>query len=324
MLWKRDEIFRAIDRKEVEVIQRRVKVDYDNGLQSPLSFFYQGREHKVSGLLGRFKGNLSSRDITYLVKSNNKEVYLLCLHFHEPSPQSFLSRCYWILHFRVFRNEELMLFSKEERKMKLVNIQLKRAADFHGYLCPDLVIGYKAYELAFKVLSQKENLDGGLIVIAENTTGAVDAIQCLSGCTLGNQRLKIHDFGKHNYTFLISRTGLGVKLSLRGLSFGDEQWYLELKEKVEKEEATIEDFGYFQRLLDDRIKRLLYLKHEELFETAVTKGNHSLPETFTAFARCHHCGEPVLKSKLAEMGGVSLCRQCFSSLMRHPGNSIRH
>ncbi|PIU23820.1 MAG: formylmethanofuran dehydrogenase, partial [Chloroflexi bacterium CG08_land_8_20_14_0_20_45_12] len=76
----------------------------------------------------------------------------------------------------------------------LVNMQLKRVIDFHGHLCPDLVIGCKAYELAMKTLCHRENLDGGLIVIAENTTNAIDAIQCLSGCTLGNQRLKIHDF----------------------------------------------------------------------------------------------------------------------------------
>lgn len=55
MSLKREEILLSIDKKKVEFIQRRVKVDYDNRLQSPLSFFYKNREHKVTGLLGTDK-----------------------------------------------------------------------------------------------------------------------------------------------------------------------------------------------------------------------------------------------------------------------------
>ena len=80
---KREETLRSIDKKEVEFIQRRVKVDYDNRLQSPLSFFYQNRKHKVTGLLGTFRGDLSPRDITYLVMTQDEDVYLLYLHFHD-------------------------------------------------------------------------------------------------------------------------------------------------------------------------------------------------------------------------------------------------
>ena len=64
MSMQNEEILRSIDKKEVEFIQRRVKVDYDNRLQSPLRFFYRKREHKVTKLLGTFKGDLSPRDIT--------------------------------------------------------------------------------------------------------------------------------------------------------------------------------------------------------------------------------------------------------------------
>jgi len=320
---KNDEILRSIDKKEVEFIQRRVKVDYNNRLQSPLSFFYQNRKHNVTGLLGTFRGDLSPRDITYLVMTQDEDVYLLYLHFHDPSSQSCLSPCYWILGFRVLRAEELMFFFREERKM-LVNMELKRATDFHGHLCPDLVIGCKAYELAMKTLCHRENLDGGFIVIAENTTSAIDAIQCLSGCTLGNQRLKIHDFGKHKYTFLNSRTGLGVQLSLREQGFGDEPQHIELEEKVEKGEAMVEDVAYLRRLLDARVKMLLSLRHDELFKSVITTRKPPRTETFTDFARCHHCGDPVLKSKLVNIDGLFLCRQCSSGLIRSSTDATRH
>lgn len=316
---KNEEILRSIDRKEVEFIQRSVKVDYDNRLQSPLSFFYQKKEHKVTRLLGAFKGDLSPRDIAYLVKTRDGDVYLLYLHFHDPSPQSFLCPCHWILDFRVLRDEELMFFFGEGRKM-MVNMQLKRVVDFHGHLCPDLVIGCKAYELAMKTLSRKENLDGGLIVIAENTTSALDAIQCLSGCTLGNQRLKVHDFGKHKYTFLISRTGVGIKLSLREQRFKDEPRYHELEEKAKKGEATVEDIARFQSLLDERVKALLSLTYDELFESVKTTRKPPRTKAFTNLARCHRCGDLVLESRLMNIDGFSICRQCSSYLTQPSGN----
>lgn len=320
MSLKREEILRSIDKKEVEFIQRRVKVDYDNRLQSPLSFFYRNREHRVTGLLGAFKGALSPRDIAYLVNTRDGDVYLLYLHFYDPLPQSFLSPCHWILNFRVLRDEELMFFFKEERKM-MVNMELKRVADFHGHLCPDLIIGCKAHELAMETLSRKENLDGGLIVIAENTTSALDAIQCLSGCTLGNQRLKVHDFGKHKYTFLISRTGLGVKLSLKEQSFENEPRYLELEEKAKKGQATVEDIARLQSLLDERVEMLLSLRHDALFESVITTRKPPRIEAFTDLARCHRCGDLVLESRLVNIDGFSMCRQCSSYLKRAPGNS---
>ncbi len=311
---KNVEILRSIDKKELEFIQRSVKVDYDNRLQRPLSFSHQNREHKVTELLGTFKGDLSSRDISYLVKTQDGGTYLLYLHFHDPSPQSFLCPCHWILDFRVLSDEEMMFFFKEERKM-LVNMQLKRVVDFHGHLCPDLVIGCKAHELAMERLSQKEKLDGGLIVIAENKTSALDAIQCLSGCTLGNQRLKVHDFGKHKYTFLISRTGLGVKLSLKEQSFKDKPEYLELEEKAEKGEATVEDIARFQSLLDERVKLLLSIRHDALFDTVITTRKPPRTETFTDLAQCDRCRDLVLKSRLVNIKGFSMCRQCSSGLI---------
>jgi len=67
---KTDEILRSIGNKEMEIIQRRVRVNYDNRLQSPLSFSYQNKEHRVTGLLGRFRGDLSPKDTTYLIMTH--------------------------------------------------------------------------------------------------------------------------------------------------------------------------------------------------------------------------------------------------------------
>ena len=88
----------------------------------------------------------------------------------------------------------------------LLNMTLKRVVDFHGHLCPDLVIGRKFCQYVQKLISENESLGGGLSIIAENCTSALDSIQILLGASVGNQRLQILDFGKHNYTWLTRST----------------------------------------------------------------------------------------------------------------------
>ncbi len=315
MALKIEEILRSIDSKQVEIIQRIVKVDYDNRLQSPLKFFYQNREHRVKEVLGTFKGDLSPKDLTFLVRTEEGDVYLLYLHLFDSLAQTPVTSCRWILSYRVLRDEELMFLYREERKM-IVNMQLKKIADFHGHLCPDLVIGCRACEMALEILSQKEEINGGLTVIAENTTSALDAIQWITGCTLGNQRLVIYDFGKHKYTFMMNRNNFAIKLSLKEQHFGDEKKYLFLGEKIIKGEATLEDVAQFQRLLDSRVRTLISVKPDELFEIEETRGNLPQAEAPTVFLRCFYCKDLVLKSKLLDLKGVLVCKPCLNELAR--------
>jgi len=113
---RNEEILRSIDNKDVEFIQRIVKVDYDNRLQIPLKFFYHRREHNVKEVLGTFKGDLSPKDLAFLVRTEEGDVYLLYLHFFDPLSQSPVSPSWWILSFRVLRDEELMFLYREEKK----------------------------------------------------------------------------------------------------------------------------------------------------------------------------------------------------------------
>ena len=313
---KREEILRSIDNKEVDFINRPVRVVYDNRLQYPLKFFYKKREHQVSDLIGTFKGDLSPRDITYLVKTSDKDIYLLCLHFHDPSHLSFLSPCHWILSFRVFRDEEMMFFFGEEKKM-LVNMELRRAADFHGHLCPDLVIGYRACEYAQKLLYANGEPRGEFSVIAENCTSALDAIQALSGATVGNHRLTVFHFGKHNYTFSLKEGRTGFSLSLKKLDYGDEDEYLALEEKLIKNQASLNDMVYFQRLLDNRVKRLLALSARDLFDAKPVIPMQPTTEMPMIYHSCCACGQQVLKNQAIQSHGRFYCIPCFQELDCH-------
>jgi len=73
----------------------------------------------------------------------------------------------------------------------IVNMALKRIADFHGHLCPDLVLGARLCERVLELVPSEGNGNGLAAIIAENCTSALDAIQIMLGITLGNQRLKV-------------------------------------------------------------------------------------------------------------------------------------
>jgi formylmethanofuran dehydrogenase subunit E len=134
---------------------------------------------------------------------------------------------------------------------------LKRVADFHGHLCPELVLGAKLCDYILDLLSDRSRSNQGLAVIAENCSSAIDAIQVMLGATLGNQSLHVMDYGKHNYTVLPHDGKGGFKLSFQSPSFGDEDEYGALEEKIRRQQVTLEEVVHFQGLLDARAKRLL-------------------------------------------------------------------
>ena len=83
----------------------------------------------------------------------------------------------------------------------------KKAAAFHGHVCPGLAIGFKACEAVMKVMGVKGSKDEELVCITENDACGVDAIQAVLGCSLGKGNLLYRNTGKSAYTFIRRDTG---------------------------------------------------------------------------------------------------------------------
>src|SRR4030043_1528761 len=83
---------------------------------------------------------------------------------------------------------------------------------FHGHKCPGLVIGIRAAELALKRLADAKGKD--LVAVVETDMCGVDAIQFLTGCTLGKGNLIHKDFGKMAFNFYDSRKNIGFRAVL--------------------------------------------------------------------------------------------------------------
>lgn len=192
----------------------------------------------------------------------------------------------------------------------LIHMSFKRVVDFHGHLCPDLVIGGKLCAQVQTLLARNGQFPVGFSIVAENCTSALDAIQILLGLTMGNQRLFVMDYGKHNYT-VTTREKTGYRLILRHRSFGDEPDYQALAGKIADNRARLEDVIQFQQLLDTRVAALLDLSPETLFQVEETCFGQPPPEAAGVYLTCARCGEPVLKSHLVHHGGEIYCIPCF-------------
>jgi formylmethanofuran dehydrogenase subunit E len=86
--------------------------------------------------------------------------------------------------------------------MALVKIDpelIKKTADFHGHWCLGLAIGIRASKFAIEEIGKAS--DEEIVAVVEADMCAVDAIQYLTGCTLGKGNLIFKDYGKNAFTF---------------------------------------------------------------------------------------------------------------------------
>jgi len=297
---------RAIGNGQAEWIKQTVHVDYDNKSQQPLGFSNNGQYNKVIKLLGTFKGNLSPDDLSYLVKTVDGNIYHLYLHLSDFNSFHTLSPVRWTLEFRVLKKREAigLPFWKSTTHMRLEGV-----ADFHGDLCPELVLGCKACHMAIRLLPKLDSLKE-LIVIAENDNSpALDAIQFALGCTLSNRKLRTIDNNKHIYLFASAVAGYGVKLSLKKICFNDENCFNKFEKKIVGACATLNDAASYQKLSDDRVERLMNMDSEEVFAVENVR-------------RCLVCNDFLTESLIHVNNGFPMCESCCLDITGNNSNVV--
>ena len=297
-----EQVLRSIGSGQVEWIQRAVHVEYDNGNQRPIGFSFNGQYSQVIKLLGTFKGDLSPEDITYLVKTADGNVYHLCLHLVDSDQRYTRSSIRWTLVFRVLKEGATIAPPLWKSP---IHMRLNGVADFHGDFCPELLLGCKACHIALRLLPEL-NTSRDLIVIAENNSSpALDAIQFILGCTIGNGRLRTIDNNRHIYLFTSGIGGYGVKISLKEICFNDEDRFNEFEKKVVGRDATLNDATSYQKLIDDRVAKLMDLDNEEVFAVENVR-------------KCFVCNNFVTESLVHENYDFPMCTLCLSNI---PGNN---
>jgi len=190
--------------------------------------------------------------------------------------------------------------------------KFKKCADFHGHICPGLSTGYKAAEAAMEWLKENRSVDEEIVAIVETDACSADAVQVLTGCTFGKGNFIYRDYGKQVLTLLSRNTGKGVRVSMKGNAGRPDEEHMALIKKMISGNLTEEEQKKFQELHLMRSKIILETAASELFNIEAVTMQLPQKARIEPSVLCEVCGEPVMKTKLENVGGKLICKGCLS------------
>ncbi len=88
--------------------------------------------------------------------------------------------------------------------------KLNQVVDFHGHRCPGIAYGLRIALTAIEEIDIKQGDE--TIVQAESNLCPIDAIQVITGCTLGNGKLIFMPTGKQVFSFWNITAGKAVRI----------------------------------------------------------------------------------------------------------------
>ena len=188
---------------------------------------------------------------------------------------------------------------------------LKRCIAFHGHVCPGLVYGYLVAQRAMELLSLGRSMDEEVVVISENDTCAVDALQVLVGTTTGKGNLILKDYGKNVFTVLNRSDKRAFRFSRKSAYTYEgehQEEFAELEKAFADGRATIK-----QRMRQKWLKAfdLLAKPFDAVFETKEVECLEPPYAPLAPSEACAQCGEMTMATKMvATKDETRLCIPC--------------
>jgi formylmethanofuran dehydrogenase subunit E len=190
---------------------------------------------------------------------------------------------------------------------------LDSAASFHGHLCGGQAIGVRMAlaglrELGMNDPSKRENL----VTFVEVERCIADAIQIVTGCTVGRRNLKLVNVGKFAATFVDVSNGKGVRISSRkdtrasAMKFAERNGWIASGEPIEE---------FSQREKEIIIRAYSEMPESEMF--AIEKVRVSVPKKEHRGGPkqpvvCSSCGELIFDQMEIVKEKRVFCRSCAS------------
>jgi formylmethanofuran dehydrogenase subunit E len=166
----------------------------------------------------------------------------------------------------------------------------KKVGDYHGHVCGGIALGTKMTLAAMQALGIKPGIrNKNLVVYVEVDRCMTDAVQVITGCSLGHRSLKHVDYGKFAATFVNLETGKALRATV--------------KEEFDSNKYTIEELS---RILSKMPNEDLVI----LQDVKVDIPENDLPGSPREKALCSRCGERVMDGREVKRSGTVLCRAC--------------
>ena len=169
----------------------------------------------------------------------------------------------------------------------------KNCVSFHGHSCPGLAIGYRAALAARDRLGVTFSADEEIVCVTENDACGVDAVQVLTGCSLGKGNLIHRGTGKMAFSFFDRKQDTSIRILFKRPMGGGENL----------------DREHMQQLI-------LTAPDEEIFIFSTPA--YAVPARARLFASeiCEKCGEAAPENKIRLLEGQKVCLDCFPDYTR--------
>ncbi len=184
--------------------------------------------------------------------------------------------------------------------MESFDTLLDISTKIHGHVCPGQVIGVRMSMLGLELIGiddPKGKDRKKLYVLVEIDRCATDAIQSVTGCSLGKRSMRWKDFGIMAATYVNLETGKAVRITAL--------------------ESSRELANTYCPEIEDKYKRQLaaykVMPQDKLFgvqEVKVDLPECELPGRPMRKVQCVECGDWVQDCRDVERDGRILCRAC--------------
>lgn len=177
---------------------------------------------------------------------------------------------------------------------------LQESVKVHGHLCAGQVLGVRMSMLGLREIgiSDPKGADRkSLIVFVEMDRCATDAVQSVTGCSLGKRSMKFMDYGKMAATFLNLKTGKAMRIFAR----------------EDSRDKAKELFPEIENKYAGQLEAYKIMPDEELFdvmEVAITVSPQDMPGRPMRRVQCDSCGEHVQDMREVYQDGKVLCAPC--------------
>lgn len=175
----------------------------------------------------------------------------------------------------------------------MVNQELwEKCVAFHGHACGGLAIGYRMCEIVMREMNFTFSKDEEIVCVSENDACCLDAVQVITGCTMGKGNLILRPTGKTAFSFFSRKTGSGIRIILRDVT------------------------PILAQAPDARIPYVFEQPEDTLFSFAPPK--FPMPERAKIMQsfRCSCCGEFAPESRIHVEDGKFVCNDCYHGYSR--------
>jgi formylmethanofuran dehydrogenase subunit E len=192
--------------------------------------------------------------------------------------------------------------------MESFDTLLDISTKIHGHICAGQVIGVRMSMLALELIGiddPKGSDRKKLYVLVEIDRCATDAIQSVTGCSLGKRSMRWMDFGIMAATFVNLETGKAVRITAR-----------EESRELSKKYCPEVENKYQRQLAAYKV-----MPQEELFaiqEVRVDLPECDMPGRPMRRVQCVQCGDWVQDCREVEEDGKILCRACAGGRYYQP------